>query len=213
MLLHLLAFAAAAELSFTRLDTPEGPIEYAVLVPETKGPRVGLLALPPGPQTREMAQAGLHDWAEDMLKQGLVVVAPVAPPSGAFPDPASYNRLPHLMDHVAREHNVKGAWYLFGISNGGRSALALAPAHPNRFRSVTVLPGAASNPALLAPLADIPVTLVVGSDDTAWLSQSQVAHDVIHAAGGNAELVVLQGQGHYAFKSVDWPTLWGWISR
>lgn len=210
----LSAIAQGAPLIFETLDTPEGPVTYAVLAPKGKGPHQGVLALPPGPQTKAMVEAGLAKWQDDFVQGGFLVVSPVAPETGLYTTAESHARLPALMDHVAREHRLAaGGWSLFGISNGGRSALVIGPAYPERFRNLTVLPGAVRDPETLAPFGKRPVTWVVGSRDAGWVESSQRGHAWLSANGGQSELVVLDGLGHSAFQSVSFATLKGWITR
>ena len=160
-----------------------------------------------------MVRAGLAQWHEGMVAEGFVVVSPVAPKTGLFTG-ASHRRLPALLDHVAERYAVEsGRWHLFGISNGGRSALVVGSAYPNRFRSVTVLPGALARPASLDVLGSTPVTFVVGSEDGGWVQSSRAAHRSLSQRGGNSRLVVLEGQGHAAFQTVAWEQLRAWLTR
>ncbi len=213
-LASVVAFGIAAPLVFSTFQTAAGPVTYTVLTPEGEGPHPAILALPPGSQTKSLVADGLAKWQEEMVADGYLVLSPVAPDSGLFTSAGSYSRLPALMDHVAREHSVKpGGWILFGISNGGRSALEVGAAYVDRFLSVTVLPGATSKPQDLKALTSIPVTLAVGSEDGGWLESSQQTAEYLNAAGGDAKFVVIEGQGHSAFRVVDWATLKGWMTR
>jgi len=206
--------SVAPSFAFRTLETSLGPVTYTVLVPEGLGPHPAILALPPGSQNRAMVVAGLELWREQMVADGFLVVSPVAPDSGLFTCACSHDRLPELLDHVAAEYSVaEGWWMLFGISNGGRSALVVGAAYPERFRSVTVLPGATSTPSTLGPLAGLRTTFAVGSRDDGWLACSRSAHSYLRGIGGESELVVLEGKGHAAFQSVPWPRLRSWLTR
>jgi pimeloyl-ACP methyl ester carboxylesterase len=161
-----------------------------------------------------MVAAGLERWQTEMVADGYLVVSPVAPDVGLFTGPCAHARLPELMDHIEATHAVApGGWHLFGISNGGRSALVVGAAYSERFRSVTVLPGATTTPESLRPLLSLLVTFAVGGQDGGWLENSQAAQRWLENAGGRAKLVVLPEQGHTAFQTVDWATLEGWMTR
>ncbi len=203
----------AIALTFHTNQTPKGPVEYALLAPDGPGPHPAILALPPGPQTRDMVREGLAPWQDQMVADGFMVLSPVAPDEGLYTCATAHDRLPALLDHVAATHPVEGdTWHLFGISNGGRSALVVGPAYADRFRSVTVLPGATAEPEALAGL-EMPITFMVGSQDGGWLESSRQAHGLLESRGRNTELVVLEGQGHTAFRAVDWKTLRARITR
>ena len=210
--------SVTSALEFHSLQTADGPLEYALCVPSGAGPHPAILALPPGPQTRTMVAEGLRRWRAQMVADGFLVVSPVAPQEGLFTCGSAHARLPALLDHVESEHLIAGGrWHLFGISNGGRSALVVGPAYRERFQSVTVLPGATSNPESLRPLVGLPVTFGVGGQDRGWLESSQRAQKWLSEAGVRTgwepELVVLDGQGHAASQSVSWATLKGWMTK
>ncbi|MBX2799595.1 MAG: hypothetical protein KTR31_18100 [Myxococcales bacterium] len=209
----LAAPTQAAPLTFHTLQTEQGTLEYALLVPKGRGPHPAILALPPGPQTRPMVQAAVHNWSDEMVRDGYLVVSPVAPEQGLFTDPASHALIPKLLDHVAGSHRIWKNWYLYGISNGGRSALVVGAAYPQRFRSITVLPGAVADPATLQPITSIPVTWVVGSEDGPWVTASHDGHDWLTTHGGNSQLALLDGLGHMAFHTVRWNQLETWLTR
>lgn len=203
----------ATDVRLERLDTDIGPLHYLLLVPDGKGPHIPVLALPPGDQSLDMVRAGLDPWADQMLEDGFLVVSPIAPTSAPFTDPASFGRLVAVMDHVESAFRLRGDWRLFGISNGGLSAFALSTSHPDRFRNVTVLPGAFTTEATPAALRRKRVTLVVGSRDDPWLGATRQSHAWLEGAGVRSELVVLEGQRHDAYRSVHWSELKRWLLR
>ena len=101
-----------------------------------------LLALPPGPQTERMVEAGLgRYWGDLAAERGWIVVSPVAPGGVTFFQ-GSEHLVPELLAQVRDEHRVEnGRFHLAGASNGGRSAFRVALEYPEEFLSLTVLPG------------------------------------------------------------------------
>lgn len=175
------------------------------------GDAPAVLALPPAPQSRQRAQEVAAVWGEAMLEDGFALVVPVAPVEGLFSGAVAYERLPPLMDHVARVSGVRD-WHLLGVSDGGRGALSLGAAFAARFDSVTVVPGATSSLEALGALLRTRVTVVVGSEDAGWLESSRRVDRWLRRAGGQSALVELAGEGHDAFRRVDWPTLRSWMT-
>lgn len=206
----------AAEIDFQELPLADGTVlEFGVLRPEGPGPFKTVLALPPGPQNRSMVQAILKPWADEFTANGWLVVSPVAPDGTMF-FKGSEAHIPVLLDHVAAELPADdGKRWLFGISNGGVSAFRVATLYPERFRSMTVIPGVPRriDQERLAQLAELKVNLVVGGDDTGWTTGSHETKKTLKTLGVDVLLKVYEGQGHSAFASVDWATLEGWLTR
>jgi len=174
-----------------------------------------VLALPPGPQTRDMAEAGIARWRRQWQDAGWVVLAPWAPDGQTFNGDASKHLGP-LTEALAKRYAPDGTkFHLVGISNGGRSAFTAALAAPDRFHSMVVLPGlpTTEQTARLGELTDLPITLVVGSEDGGWTSGSADTAKALSDAGGKVELVVLEGEGHHAFQQVTHARLAGWLGK
>ena len=60
-----------------------------------------VLALPPGPQTRDMASAALYPWASEGRKRGWIGISPVAP--GLFFHQGAELHIPELLAHLRRQ--------------------------------------------------------------------------------------------------------------
>lgn len=210
----LLAVAEGAELSgFTAKDGTA--VEYRLVEPadhDGSTPHPTVLALPPGPQDRSMVDAIVDPWRNAWQADGWVVISPVAPAGRPYYAEGAA-LIPELLDHVARTHPVEGKVRLFGVSNGGRSAFTVALAHPERFASLVVIPGLPVGEEPPLERLGMPVTLVVGSEDGAWTSGAKRVAAELEALGAAVELVIIEGAGHYVFRSIAYDRLEGWLRR
>jgi pimeloyl-ACP methyl ester carboxylesterase len=159
-----------------------------------------LLALPPGPQTREMVEASWpRYWAEQASSRGWIVVSPSAPDGQLFFRGAE-RYLPELLRHLRVTYRIEhGRLHLAGVSNGGRSAFRLATQHPHDFLSVTVLPGyppTAEDEARLDVLADVPVSMYAGGEDTRWVERMHETAAKLRDLGMGVTTTVIPGEGH-----------------
>jgi dipeptidyl aminopeptidase/acylaminoacyl peptidase len=180
-------------------------LEYLLSVPN--GFKVGasypiLLALPPGDQTREMAMV-YGAWLPYFQQQGWVVCSPVAPDGKLF-FRGSERYLPQIMGHIESQViPAGGKFYLFGISNGGISVFRVATLNPERFHSLTVLPGwpKPADENRLDKVLDMPINFLVGEMDSHWRENSELYYKKISQMGGDVWLEVIPGEGHMAFHS------------
>lgn len=196
------ATQTARDIPFTVIHT-DPVVEYAILLPprfDALKPVPVLLTLPPGKGDKTSVQAALNAyWQTDAQERGWVVISPVLPDATAWE--ALTPTLIQILDHIAASMRPEGnLFHLAGVSAGGVAAFDLAIAHPGRFASLTVLPGAPKDAATLARLdrlRTVPVTMFVGGDDTAfWLAQSREAHRRLKDLGFASVLHELAGQGH-----------------
>ncbi|MBI1191401.1 MAG: hypothetical protein GC200_12065 [Tepidisphaera sp.] len=201
----LLTFGRASlaqQPAFQEFHPPKGPaLRYLLLQPaDTSKPGPLLLALPPGDQGEQMCRAGQDKYWDELAKAGWTVICPAAPAGKRF-DASNDDALLSLAADVAgRVHPENNAIHLAGVSNGGISAVRLAVDHPDRFASLTLLPGAADTnfkPARLKALAKLPTLLFVGEKDADyWHAGSKAIVAAITGEGGKASLRVMPGQGH-----------------
>jgi len=159
-----------------------------------------LLALPPGPQTREMVEASwVRYWASQASERGWIVVSPAAPEGRTFYDGAEA-LLPELIRHVRATYSIEhDRLHLAGVSNGGRSAFRLATLSPQEFLSLTVLPGyppTAEDEARLDVLSQLPVSMYAGGDDTHWVERMEDTATRLRALGADVTTTVFPGEGH-----------------
>ncbi len=199
-LLVMVSALALAQPQLRTLELPDGgALQYALWLPDDfDGERryPVLLALPPGPQTLAMVQAGFGYWQAGPSR-GWVVVSPVAPGGHLFFQ-GSEVHIPALLDAVADEVRIEGI-HLGGNSNGGRSAFRIARLDPGRYASLLALPGYPPERAdsdALELLTGLPVRMFVGENDDGWVERSQEAADRLRELGGDVELTVVPNEGH-----------------
>lgn len=174
-------------------------IPYVLVSPQGDGPAPALLALPPGAQDEAMV-----DWAVERYWRygpaaGWIVACPAAPPGG-WDAPLGKRYALDLMREIADGARIEGGrFHLAGISNGGAAAFHLATDLPDRFQSLTVLPGMPQGVApyrRLERLGDMPVTMFVGEHDTGWLSGARRTAERLRRTVTPVSLVVVPGEGH-----------------
>ena len=185
-------------------------LRYLVITPDDFDPQRPvpcLFALPPGRQDEDMVTVGLDLYFEQEAKRrGWLVVSPAAPTGSSFVSGAE-DRIPALLDAIKAEFLVEGGrFHLAGVSNGGRAALRIAGLWPERFHSVTVLPGAPSSRAdeeRLAGIAHLPLSFHVGSEDTDWRAAAQKTIEQLEALGADDILFEEHpGEGHVLDKAL-----------
>lgn len=212
-LLAVIAPSAAFAADYRRFISSDGTvIEYAVVLPDgfsESQTYPAILAFPPGPQTRDMVNAGLISYWEAQAKtRGFIVVSPAAPGGRLF-FRGSEALIPAFLDHVRDTLPIDGSrFHITGVSNGGLSAFRIALAHPELVKSVTVLPGfppSQAEFANLSALKDIPVRMFVGAQDRAWLENSQTTIDALEALGETPHFEILAGEGHF-LQSIAGPS-------
>jgi len=178
-------------------------IEYALVLPagydESRAYPV-LLALPPGPQSRGMVQAGLDlYWQQGAIDNDWVVISPASPDGTLFFQGAE-RYLPEFLARAAEQLTPEGgAYHVAGISNGGISAFRLAASHPDLVQSLLVAPGypsSAEDQRNLLERTDIPVAMFVGEQDTGWIPPMQETADALAAQGREVSLEIVPDEGH-----------------
>jgi len=207
---HLSMTAAqptAPELVETRasLTVEGGTLEFITV--EVKDldrakPAPVLFALPPGSEDLDMVEAGLGLYWRELAEKGWVIVTPAPRAndgvSASTATPASEARFSALLDLADERYNIEGGRpHLAGISNGGRGAFHLAGRMPERFLSMTCLPGMPpdAEPDFEA-LSSLPIALFAGAEDLPWVEASKKAAAAITARGGRISLTVVPGEGH-----------------
>jgi predicted esterase len=209
-----------AQSFYETFATKEGTrLEYAMELPPGFDPNREypvLLALPPGPQTRLLVETGLDlYWRETAQERGWVVISPVAPDGKLFFE-GSESLIPELLDHVAAEIQPEGGkFHLAGISNGGISAFRIGTLYPERFLTVTVLPGfpqTSEDFERLENLVNIPVAMYVGEQDTSWITPMSAAEQELLRLGGDVSLQIVPGQGH-VIQTLDAGTLFDFFEQ
>jgi len=177
-------------------------IAYGLILPEDFDPARAypvLFALPPGSQSIDLAVSVAEStYLPEALARGWVVITPAAP-GGTLFFQGSEQYVGELLDSLAWIQLEGGRYHLSGISNGGRSAFAVAALDTDRFASMVVFPGYPSSPddpAALEGLKDIPISMFVGGDDPGWIEPMAAAHETLEALGATVSLDIREGEGH-----------------
>ena len=176
-------------------------LEFRLVAPVESRPAYPfLLALPPGPQTREAVNWGWQTLYRDQAeRRGWVVASPVAPNGQLFFEGAQ-SYVPELLERLAQEYPPEGGRYhIAGVSNGGLAAFAVAVEHPHLFQSMAVFPGwpAPSHVEQLGRLVDVPLKMWAGEGEVPRrLELMRQAAATLRAAGGTVDLEVRAGEVH-----------------
>ncbi len=178
-------------------------LRYAVVLPAGYTPQQTtpiLLALPPGPQTEAMVEAGLSGYWQQMAQErGWIVISPEAPGGQLFFQ-GSEVRIPEFLDRIEEMYRPEnGRFHIAGISNGGISAFRIASNNPERFQSMLVIPGLPSNEEdfnNLDQLADLPIAMFVGENDTGWLARMTETEVRLSELGAEVSLEIVPNEGH-----------------
>ncbi len=192
-------------------------LEYALVLPDSyevgKGYPV-LLALPPGPQTRSMVDAGLDGyWTQPALSRGWIVVSPVAPEGQLFFQ-GSEDLIPEFLRRVAATYPPEnGRFHIAGISNGGLSAFRIVLNNPDLFHSVLGIPGFPRTNRdfeQLNQIVDLPIFLIVGEEDTRWLEEMEKTAVAFEELGGKVTFKIEAGEGHVV-RSISGDQLYDYL--
>ncbi len=193
--------------------------EFDLLRPEgMQNDSIGpvLLALPPGDQSRAMVNAA-HDlyWRDEALRQGWTVVSPIAPTGEVFRGD-NLSLLHNLLTHIENTYAVEGGKvHLAGVSNGGRSAFELALRSPDRFASLSALPGMPDESSFeqLERLAGLPVAMYVGGDDEGWRDNMERAAERMRELNIPLQsFTIFEGESHTP-KSLNGTQLFNSLER
>ena len=197
---------------FKTLTTPRGKrLKYFLGLPKdfvaSKAYRT-ILAIPPGAQDKSEVEP-YQPWIEYFTKRNWVMVCPVTPDGKLFFQ-GSERYLPYLMDLIRNELKIEGnKFHLLGVSNGGISAFRVATLHPERFHSITVIPGwpKPADENRLEKIFHIPVNFIVGAEDVNWLKKSEEFAGTLRKMGADVFLDIYPGEGHTVFRAVKLDTL------
>lgn len=177
-------------------------LEYGVVLPDGFVPGETypvLLAFPPGSQTRAMVVAGNSYWGAEAQARGWVVVSPIAPGGTLFFQGAE-QYLPEFLQRIEVIYPPEGGkFHVAGVSNGGISSFRIATMMPEKFGSLTAVPGFPQTADFeqLDKLTNMPVTLFVGeNDDSGWIDRMVATEAELTRLGGQVHLTVVPNEGH-----------------
>ncbi len=174
------------------------------------GPHPVVLALPWGGGTADLVLGLVQTyWDTEAPARGYYVVAPEV--LGSSLATTADELIPDLFAWMDRELDYDpDRVVLTGASNGGRGVFFSAVANPQRFAALIGMPGRYEGDGTdLAPLAGVPVWLLVGQFDDGWVQAAESTQGALEAAGVDVTLDVVQGQGHVL--RLDQALLMDWI--
>ena len=203
-------------ISFDRIFTDGAfQMNYRVFYPETGVSDLPLLIYLHGAGERgdtpdklcHLARHGVPKLLSEGLEIPAVVLCPQCPTFAVWDNIVF--RVKALIDLVAREFETPSdRIVLTGSSMGGYGTFAMGLAFPSFFAAIAPVSG--GNMSWRAPnLISTPVYAVHGACDTLVPPVcSSLMTDALAAAGGEAKLLLLEGQGHndaidYAYRHTD----------
>lgn len=199
-LLSLLGMSQAQAYYQTMTLTDGTTLTYALLLPpdfDAAKTYPTLLALPPGPQSQDMVEAGLGYWRSGP-QRGWIVISPVAP--GRLFFQGAETTIPELLDEVAKTVAFEAnKVHVAGVSNGGRSSLRIALDYPKRIHSITVLPGfppSEEDYGRLERIAHLPIVMYAGERDSAWVEEMLRTQEALTELGADVRATVVANEGH-----------------
>jgi len=210
-LLMLASSLQAQELKKLDLGNKEN-LDYLLQLPpkfDAKKPVRLLLALPPGPGTRKMADFMMDALGRAAAKKGYLVVSPIARGPKAFRGEGSLDAKA-LLDAMEKHYRVIPDQVLVaGVSNGGRAAVQMASQWPERFGAVAVLPGAPTKDTKIDQLWGKPVYIRVGGKDKQGLRDaSKAMNKQLIAQNCQVDYKELEGQDHVV--DIDMKHFFAW---
>lgn len=192
-------------------------IDYAVVLPanwDSTKTYPTLLAFPPGPQTRDMVNAGLEGyWAEEAVKRNWVVISPERPNDKLFFQ-GNEILIPAFLKTISEFYNFEGEKvHVGGLSNGGRSSFTVAATFPELIHSITAIPGFLNDDTVDAfkNIAHLPINMYVGESDTQWVTAMQETLALLKTSGAeDVSFEIVKGQGH-VIRNLSGETLFDWL--
>jgi predicted peptidase len=177
-------------------------IEYGLILPaefDSSSEYPVLLALPPGGQDIELAMSvASTTYLPEALARGWVVITPAAP-GGTLFFQGSERYIDELLASLAWIRAEGERVHISGISNGGRSAFAVAALDPDRYESMVVFPGypdSSDDSESLERFSEIPISMFVGGEDPGWIAPMTATRDALEYLGASVSLMIRGGEGH-----------------
>lgn len=190
--------------TFHEIEIDGVNLPYAVVLPsgfDTAETYPILLAMPPGEQVRQLADAALDlYWDEKARELGWIVISPIATELGAY-DSGSEALIEPFLERLATVYRPEnGKYHIAGPSMGGVTTFRIAGQHPGLFASMIAMPGFATTSgdiANLSKLTHIPIHLFVGRQDAqAWIDGAHATESTLKDLNGIVSLEVLPDDGH-----------------
>ena len=198
--------------AFTQTDytLPDGSSFRAYFESPGEGTHPLVVIMGGGPGDQRIASSAFRNHGDGFIDRGWAVAAPVSPNGQSFwgDNAGKVRDLIAVLKH--HEDIADGPVLLMGVSNGGISALDIAPRHPAEYLGIIAVPALASDSPQLRSLTGFPVFLRIGSEDRlGWGSRFDETVRILERAGVNLDARLLQGTGH-TFP-LDWEELEPWL--
>jgi len=132
-------------------------------------------------------------WGEDSRQRGWIVVES---PAFVVDNPVEKTR--KLLDHIAATYHVAlGKFDIAGYDVNSAGAFLVAAAMPERFHSVSGLPGYPPPEVEdLSQYKGVIVNFIVGENDEFWLNEARLAHQKLKKLGVETYLEIVPGGSH-----------------
>ena len=177
-------------------------LEFALVLPEIFNEDETypvLLAFPPGDQTRYQVEGALDQyWIRSSIQRNWIVVSPVAPTLRFYE--GSEELIPGLMDWITEHYHVEGdKFHIAGHSAGGFSSFRVATMYPEKFHSLTAMPGypvSEDDFNNLHKLANMHIAMVVGLFDDSFLEAMEITKDHLEELGMDVFYKIVPMDGH-----------------
>ncbi|MBU0494605.1 MAG: prolyl oligopeptidase family serine peptidase [Chloroflexi bacterium] len=158
---------------------------------------------------------GIPKLVEQQPNFPFIVVSPRYPEGGGDDVwwPHLADGLAALLTKITAEYAVDpDRVYLTGFSMGGYGTWSIAALYPDRFAAIAPVCGGAS-PDTARALCHVPVWAFHGElDSMVPLIEEQGAVDALQACGGDVQLTIYPGAGHYIWpQTYDNPALYTWF--
>lgn len=178
--------------------------------PSAEPPRLAIL-ISGGSNDEYMAE--VQYWiGKEMVNRGWAIAVPISPKGGDyFVEETSV--FPKLLEFITSSHNLHPSKpLLFGVSQGGSAALAIAAQNPTLYSGVIAAPGRLSKKTVYDNLDEIPIYLRIGEKDTFhWHKQLPEIVNTLHAAGANVDAGLIPN-GKHLFQ-LDWEDFDSWLEN
>lgn len=189
-------FVLPTERRYEILDVGDSVgLPYSIDLPRDFDPAKAYpVLIGPGDAEPVPGQAGSIYWGEDAMQRGWIVVE-----SPAFISDAPVDKTRALIDYIAENYKVEGdKFHIAGFSANSAGAFLVTMAMPERFHSVSGLPGVpmVQSESELESLKGVIVNMIVGENDATWLAESRLAHERLRRIGVESYLEVVPNDGH-----------------
>ncbi|MFT4862490.1 MAG: putative esterase [Pseudohongiellaceae bacterium] len=178
--------------------------------PSAEPPRLAIL-ISGGSNDEYMAQ--VQYWiGKEMVNRGWAVAVPISPKGGDY-FVKETGVFPKLLEFISSSHRLHPSKpLLFGVSQGGSAALAIAAQNPKLYSGVIATPGRLSKKADFQNLDGLPIYLRIGEKDSFhWHKQLPEIVNTLYSAGANVDAGLI-ANGKHLFQ-LDWQDFDSWLEK